>query len=189
LNNKRKVKDPSIGSVSNADRKRAKSTPLPLEDLTNERLKLVLDYWHSKRGDRLSPSMSDIDPIELKLALPSLAIFDVCRDPLNFRYRLAGTEHYDILSVELTGRLVTEIEPHDFGRILWGLLSEIIEKKEPQYSEWSFYDEDGLARNFKVLRLPLSSDGKEIDKILVSSDYGTSQDKLKEYFSETYRRR
>ena len=121
------------------------------------------------------------------MALPSLAIFDVCRDPLNFRYRLAGTEHYEILSVELTGRLVTEIEPHDFGRILWGLLSEIIEKKEPQYSEWSFYNEDGLARNFKVLRLPLSSDGKEIDKILVSSDYGTSQDKLKEFFDETYR--
>ena len=144
----------------------------------------VLDYWHSKCGDRWAPSRCDIDPTDLRSALPSLAIFDVCRDPLNFRYRLAGTGHYEILGVELTGLLVTEIEPVDFAQVLWGLLHEVLEKKEPQYSEWSFQSGSGVARKFRVLRLPLSSDGKEVDKILISTDYGTERSELKKYFFE-----
>ena len=75
-------------------------------------LRRVYSYWRSKCvGDQL-PSRADIDPADLPDLLPRIYLVDVIRnedgEQLDFRYRLAGTEHFDINQMELTGRSIAE---------------------------------------------------------------------------------
>ena len=154
------------------------------EALTDRRFRLVFDYWNGLRGKRLGPSRQEIDPLQLRPLLPSVAIVDVCHDPLNFRCRLAGTEVCDIHGIELRGRLVTELEPPAFARSLWLLLRRVVETGLPQASRWRFLNRLGYRRNFEVLRLPLSDSGERVDNILLVANYGRESAQLKEYFLE-----
>jgi hypothetical protein len=59
-------------------------------------LQQLLDYWHRMRGDRAMPLRSDLAPHEIPALLPYLMLLDVEPSPLRFRYRLAGSNTYDI---------------------------------------------------------------------------------------------
>ena len=54
-------------------------------------------------------------------------MIDVARDPLDFRYRLAGTMTYELHGQELTGKSITALRPPEFVATLWADLRELIE--------------------------------------------------------------
>lgn len=50
-------------------------------------------YWESRRNGRLMPARADLDPlIDVPALVPNIMLFDVRRDPLDFRWRLLGTK-------------------------------------------------------------------------------------------------
>ncbi len=152
-----------------------RSTPLPLATLDRADAKFVYDYWSRKRGDRRMPARADIDPLEIKSVLPQVVLIDVQRQPLDFRFRLAGTRSYDIFGFDLTGRSVREIEPRDWSEGIWKSFSELARTGEPQHVRLDFCTTEGYARSFSVLRLPLGDDGITVDRILALN--GLSRDK------------
>lgn len=148
-----------------------RSTPLPLEAIDQGGPKLLYSYWHRKLAGRRMPARSDIDPLDLKTVLPHLILLDVQPQPLDFRYRVAGTRTYDIFGFDLTGRSVRDIGPRPVADGVWASLEALTRDREPQHVHLEFATSDGYARSYRVLRLPLGDDGVTVDRVLVLSGF------------------
>ncbi|MCH2395582.1 PAS domain-containing protein [Oceanibaculum sp.] len=75
------------------------------EAIQHERLRQLYDYWEGKRGNRLMPARTDIDPVEIPGLLPNLILIDVERGERNrYRFRLYGTEVCANRGADLPGR-------------------------------------------------------------------------------------
>ena len=153
------------------------------------KLKLLMDYWDLKRRSRLITRRNDIDPVDLKEVLSSLAIFDVLCEQKNFRYRLVGTEYRHVHGLELTGKLVTEIKPSDFSDNLYRVLQDVVKSKSPQYTGCSVHDARGHIGKYLTLYLPLSFEGSDVNQILIITDYGKDKRIAKHFFDEAYGRK
>lgn len=164
---------------------RVRFTRLPLAEILSPEFAFVHELWSRKRGARRAPSRREFDPGEMPQVLPRLILIDVVRDPPDFRYRLAGTDTFFIHGVELTGRSVLSIVPQKQGRLLWNDLCEIMETWEPQHVQLEFVSQDGYARAYRVLRLPLSSDGSLVDMVMVIQDFGADSQKIREFYADT----
>lgn len=162
-----------------------KFTRLNRDEIVSPEFRFVYDLWAGKRGGRRAPSRNDFDPAEMRQALPRLILVDVVRDPPDFRYRLAGTETFFIHGTELTGRSVLGISPAKQGQLVWNDLCEMVETWEPQHVQLEFVSQDGHARSYRVLRLPLSSDAETVDMVLVIQDFGTDPQEMKDFYATT----
>ena len=129
-------------------------------------------YWNAKRGTRAMPSRADLDPLEMKPWLPGVALVEVkheptARSPYTLRYRLVGTRPTTLRGREVTGRTVEE---GYFGADLDAALENyrlVIEEKKVVY-DWDHTPSgSGFAREGETLLLPLSSDGKTVDMVVV----------------------
>jgi len=149
-----------------------RSVPLDLAGTDEAGFRLLIDYWQGKRRDGRLPGRTAIEPAELKRVLPQLLLIDVEREPLDFRYRLAGTLTYDIFGFDLTGKRVRDIPPPNWGETVWRSLATLVETRQPQYVRLDFTTEEGNVRSYRVLRLPLAEDGVTVDCVLVMGDYG-----------------
>ena len=133
----------------------------------------LFGYWADRRRGRVAPSRADIDPVDLPAALlPHLLLIDVERDPLDFRYRLAGTAADHIHGMRLRGVRVLDLEPEPFAKILQADLMRMAQDLEPQYLRHDFINREAVSRRFRVLRLPLSDDGERLDIVLVLAEFG-----------------
>lgn len=83
--------------------------PVPLEQ---PRLRQLLAYWQTKRGDRPFPARADIDPLELPFILGDLILFDVEPgteySPPRFRYRLFGSNIARRQGFDMTGKYIDQ---------------------------------------------------------------------------------
>ncbi|HWA50742.1 MAG TPA: PAS domain-containing protein [Dongiaceae bacterium] len=132
----------------------------------SEALKLLLDYWRRKKGDRVAPARADIDPAEIKPLLPYVGMVDVQRAPLRFRYRLVGTEISQGYGFDLTGRHLDEMDLDDHQIDITREYTRAAESGEPSCSMLEYSRKDGRHIRYERLVLPLSSDGKQIDMLI-----------------------
>jgi hypothetical protein len=156
---------------------------LRVDDIKAPEFRFMLDLWHRKRGSRRAPRRPDFDPAEMGHVLPRLLLIDVVRNPPDFRYRLAGTDTFFIHGEELTSRSVLSIVPVKQGQLVWNDLCDMLETWEPQYVRLEFENQDGHRRDYRVLRLPLSSDGSEIDMVLILQDFGAKPHDLRDFYA------
>jgi hypothetical protein len=129
-------------------------------------------YWEArKRGSNL-PSRADIDPAEMKPWLPGLVLVDVSElsSERRITYRVVGTAVCMHRGFDPTGRPVQE---GLYGKVR----DEVLENYRIAIEERSIvFDYDptpsrsGCAREIGTLFLPLSGDGKRVDKILIYQD-------------------
>lgn len=119
------------------------------------------------------PSRADIDPAEIITFLPGVILVDIGRDPFRLTYRLVGTREVDARGYDPTGMSVFEhsigvdrrevIENYrlvvEDGRIVFD--PEVIRSAEVQLEEVG------------TLYLPLSTDGKTVDMVLIYSHHRT----------------
>jgi hypothetical protein len=137
-------------------------------------LRTLLDYWSGKRGDRAVPLRADIDPAEIPSLLPYVMLLEIERAPLRFRYRLAGSNTYDIrkgLEVRsVTGHYVDEMEFHIAPTaVILDFLRLAMERARPVYRQAQF--PAGAARSgmHNALALPLAGETGEITMLLVGA--------------------
>src|SRR5258708_7532579 len=157
---------------------------LPVAEIADPDFRLLLEWWHGKRGERAMPARADLDPSELRHFLHRLLIIEVSYDPPDFRYRLAGSQTYDIHGVELTGRSVLDIKPEGQGRLVWNDMCEMLERRQPQHVMLQFTNQKGHPRSYRVLRLSLSQDGDAVDQVLVLQDFGVASHEMKDMYRE-----
>lgn len=156
-----------------------------LDRLEGSSLRAVYRYWQERRGKRFAPSRQDVDPADLVPVLPYVVLLDVVQDGprgIDFRYRVAGTENYAIHHYELTGLLVSALQPPSYGEAVWSAMRDVATTGQPHCRRVAFTNRRGLYRSYLVLRLPLSSDGRTVDQILGLPDWGAEQHAFAELF-------
>ena len=77
----------------------------------NPKLAQFFDYWLSIKPAAGLPGRQHFDPLDIPLLMPRVWMLDVLREPLRYRYRLAGTKEVATLQREVTGRLFEEVHP------------------------------------------------------------------------------
>jgi hypothetical protein len=151
---------------------------LSLGQIEQRPLNHLYDYWQRKRGERFAPARADIDPLELKFILSQVLIFDVLDGGNDFRTRVAGTGTYALHNADITGDLLSALKPKEFSDAILAHYRSIIAHRGPTYSRTGYWEGSRETEAYHALRLPLSSNGQDIDMILVGEDYGTSPYKL-----------
>jgi hypothetical protein len=145
---------------------------------------LVLAYWREKKADRAFPSRADIDPMEFPKALPRVMMVEVSYGPLEFRYRVAGTGLFAMHGQELTGKLARELDPPEFGALIHRHYAEVIARRAPALHLIEL-TVDYLATSYARLILPLSSDGRVIDRLMTCEAHEDHGHELQKFFKET----
>lgn len=150
--------------------------PTP-EIITSDRIRRLLAYWQSCRGDRPMPTRADIDPADIRDLLPNVVMVDV-EQPFRIRYRLVGTRVVEFNRMDFTGRYLDETRWDLHGRYTraYRLVCDI---KAPAFGldAWPLAGE--MTGRSEIAILPLSSDGDVVDRCLTMEDFMFSQHQMK----------
>jgi hypothetical protein len=123
-------------------------------------------YWASLRDGALLPGRRQLDPGGIKRLLPTVSLIDVVREPLDFRMRLAGTALYGVYGREITGKRLSDIyntAAADYWRVELG---KVVAERRPAVGVHSLAWRGASHLSILWLRLPLASDGQDVDMIL-----------------------
>jgi len=127
-------------------------------------------YWRSKAVHGRLPGRADICPSEMRTLLPRIFLLDVLRQPieprLGFRFRLAGTEHYDINGREITGHEIGDIFEPEYATRLRSCCAAVVRSARPSVERAQITLPGGGNLRFDRLLLPLARDGRTVDMLL-----------------------
>jgi len=143
----------------------------PTNALVSEPLERLLVLWESKRRGGALPSRSDFTVEEFLGFGGRVALIDVEREPLRFRYRLVGTRIVEALGRDSTGRYFDELYAPDYYRHIEAHFSGIIEERAPLRTTGN------MAHIYKPyvavegINIPLASDGGTVDMFIRALDF------------------
>ncbi|WP_165191222.1 PAS domain-containing protein [Caulobacter soli] len=126
-------------------------------------------YWASLRRGASLPSRVDLHPSGIKRMLPTVSLIDVRRDldgAIDYRLRLAGTGLYSVYGREITGRTLEDVyntAAVDYWR---NELGKVVTERRPGVGVHSLAWKGSPHMSILWLRLPLASNGKDVDMIL-----------------------
>ena len=133
--------------------------------------KEVLEYWYSKSNASAPPRRSDIDVLDLRLHMPHIMMFDVERDPDDFRYRLVGTRVRENSFEDYTGKYLSELEGKGPDSQIWKLLSECRDRGEPMCCAVPNVGPFSAIRRASALFLPLQTQDPNAMIVMVMMSY------------------
>jgi len=123
-------------------------------------------YWASLREDGRLPARAQINPARFKRHLPTVSLIDVRREPRDYRLRLAGTGLYSVYGREITGKRLDEVYSSEASAYWRGELDRIVDQGRPAVGCHSLSWRGATHLSILWLRLPLASDGEQVDMIL-----------------------
>jgi hypothetical protein len=128
-------------------------------------------HWRSKSPSGRLPGRDSIEPRQVHRLLPRIFMLDVLRSPdsphLGFRFRLAGSEHFDINQVELTGLTIEQAFTAARLEERRSAYTQVVTSRKPLLTlKASSAVEDRDHVQYDRLLLPLASDGETVDMIL-----------------------
>jgi hypothetical protein len=128
-------------------------------------------YWASLRDGARLPGRRHLDPAGIKRLLPTVSLIDVVHEPqgaapAEFRMRLAGTGLYGVYGREITGKRLSDIynsAAADYWRVELG---KVVAERRPAVGVHNLAWRGASHLSILWLRLPLASDGEQVDMIL-----------------------
>lgn len=130
-------------------------------------------YWASLRRGASLPSRVDLHPAGIKRMLPTVSLIDVKRDPngagdgaIDYRLRLAGTGLYSVYGREITGRTLEDVYNSAAVEYWRRELDKVVTERRPGVGVHSLAWKGSPHMSILWLRLPLASNGKDVDMIL-----------------------
>jgi hypothetical protein len=123
-------------------------------------------YWAGLRQGAQLPGRQDLRPGDIKRLLPTVSLIDVRRDPLSFRLRLAGTGLYSVYGREITGRTLEEVYASGAAEYWRSELTRIVQDRRPAVGVHNLAWRGASHMSILWLRLPLASNGRDVDMIL-----------------------
>jgi hypothetical protein len=123
----------------------------------------LFGYWASRRHGAALPARRDIDPGGFKRLLPTVSLIDVAPE---FRIRLAGTGLYGVYGREITGRALGEVYSGSACDYWKAELAKVVAERRPAVGVHNLAWRGASHLSILWLRLPLASDGFNVDMIL-----------------------
>ena len=139
------------------------------ERLSEPDLVRFYDYWDALRGARPMPSRRDIDPLQIPAGyLPDIMLIEVSHEPRRYRYRLVGTHVVTASGEDRTGRSFEEVSFFKTNTAVMQHFEQVVSTAEPLFSLEPFTNFiTGRKYDVDRIMLPLSSDGRLVDMVLV----------------------
>ena len=125
-------------------------------------------YWDRIRAGRAMPRRCDLDPVDIPKLLPFIMLVDVLGEPLDFKFRLIGTEIEAIISDDYLGRLFSAIPHKTEGNKVWAAYETVVRKRQPLTGPVDYVGADRYVRRITHCLMPLSADGETVDMIFVA---------------------
>ena len=135
----------------------------------------LYDYWREQARGKTMPSRDEIHPGGFVRLLPTVSLIDVEREPKRYRVRLAGTGLREVYQREMTGIYLDEAH-WGKNRDYWlAACYRIVNRKRPAQGivRTPARGKEHLVQFW--LRLPLSSDGRQVDMILCYDSFISTQ--------------
>lgn len=126
-------------------------------------------YWASLRRGASLPSRVDLHPGRIKRMLPTVSLIDVKRDldgVVDYRLRLAGTGLYSVYGREITGRTLDDVYNNAAVEYWRKELGKVVNERRPGVGVHSLAWKGSPHMSILWLRLPLASNGRDVDMIL-----------------------
>ena len=147
-------------------------TTLEFLEFCHPSVREIYAYWDGKRRGRRMPSRADIDPAEMIPFLPNLILVDVvCTEPLSLTYRLVGTREVEARGRDPTNSSVAENFYCRSREDALANYQDVIERRAPLFDFDSKNSPHSRLSEHGSIFLPLSSDGKAVNKIMVYTVY------------------
>lgn len=143
----------------------------PSPAFVTERHAGALAYWRSRSRDGRLPGRGDLDPLEIPHLLPYVLLFDVEREPLDFRYRLIGTAVRERLASDYTGSRFRAIRHQRPGTPIWQHCARVVAEQRPLFNNAPYVGPDRQVRVHQGLTMPLASDGITVDMLFVLAEF------------------
>jgi len=139
------------------------------EQLSDPDLVRFYDYWTTLRGQRPMPSRGDIDPLQIPPGyLPDIMLIEVSHEPRRYRYRLVGTHVVTASGEDRTGRSFDDVSFFKTNTAVMQQFEQVVNTAEPLFSLEPFTNFiTGRKYDVNRIMLPLSSDGRLVDMVLV----------------------
>ena len=122
-----------------------------------------LRYWERQRGGKAMPSREEIDPLDIPSLLPQVYLVNVSYDPIDFQYRLIGTDIVDHSTADYTGRRLRDLPEQRPPSQIWSLFNQAVEECRPITTRIPYLHIPG--RSVEKLAAPLSSNGQRVDML------------------------
>ena len=123
-------------------------------------------YWASLRRGASLPARVDLHPASMKRLLPTVSLIDVVKEPRDYRLRLAGTGLYGVYGREITGRTLDDVYNAAAADYWRKELDKVVDERRPGVGVHSLAWRGAPHMSILWLRLPLASNGKDVDMIL-----------------------
>lgn len=128
----------------------------------------LLKWWDDRRGGRIAPARSEIDPHRLARYWDDIAMYEVVRlsGRTRYRFRVHGRGISVAEGADYQGRYLDEALPADMQGSILAAYDAILALKCAIYTVRPAVDANGVAVRFERLLLPFSADGAAIGDIL-----------------------
>ena len=123
-------------------------------------------YWAGLRRRGALPARHDLDPCRMKRLLPTVSLTEVLREPLDYRLRLAGTWLWGVYGGEITGKRLTDVYNAAAADYWRRELDQVVDERRPRAGHHSMAWRGAAHMTLLWLRLPLASNGRDVDVIL-----------------------
>lgn len=135
----------------------------------DDRVKEIFRLWKGKCSPGCLPSRRDIDPKEMVRLLPNVMLIDVVQPGPRFRYSLVGTGEVAHRGIDPTGKWLEEAYSGLDGGYCDGNYRYVAKTGKHLYDSSPEPTAMGNLADVQALFLPLASDGKAVDSIMVYS--------------------
>lgn len=145
----------------------------------SDRNAAIYAYYITARGERAMPTRGDIEPSRLKKHLPYVYIVQALRqehDDVRFRITLMGSELVEVLKQNGTGRFIRELDLGGFEHVWRDSILSTFNSGRPVVALDRLTMKSGLEIDLEHLVLPLSEDGKQVDRIFGCFDFPRRSD-------------
>jgi len=145
--------------------------------LTSPQNAHIYAYWLLSRGAKTMPGRQEfqpeIVPSALKRELPHIYISEIhgVGSAVEFKFSLMGTLLVERLKQDATRKNLSQMRLGGFEEEWRRSLEFALKTKMPVVSESQIVSAAGLRIDLEHLLLPLSEDGKHVDRILGSIDF------------------
>jgi len=139
----------------------------PLSAPEHPTLRELHAYWLAKRGQRIAPPKSAINPSDLKNLLSHIGLVDVVGTPPQYHIRLFGTSLVKAFGEDITGKNRDDLDLSGVSQHIRVFMERAANECRPQSFRAQYTKTTGRYLKYEQINLPLSDDGKAVNRLLV----------------------
>ena len=130
-----------------------------VHELHDQRLRRLLEYWNTLRGEAAMPPKAAIDPIDFRYILGFVTLVDVEPAPRRYHFRLDGSILARLSGMDYTGRYLDDLGMPDYIDFIAAGYDRVVDGGKP-YAYRKEADFDAKSFDEETLILPLGAGGK-----------------------------